>query len=51
MGLRNAVGHVLSACVAGQELLASEGGGAVDDARAANASPGFAILKEFRLPQ
>ena len=51
VGLRNAVGHVLSACVAGQELLASEGRGAVDNARAANASPGFAILKEFRLPQ
>lgn len=50
-GLRNAVGHVLSACVAGQELLASEGRDAVDAARAANDSREFAILREFRFPQ
>ncbi|MBG6055673.1 hypothetical protein IWX81_002096 [Salinibacterium sp. CAN_S4] len=50
-GLRNAAGHLLSACVSGQELLASSGRDAVEAARAANDSPEFTILREFRLPQ
>ena len=48
-GLRNAMAHVLSACVAGQEALASHGREALDAARAANDSPDFAILREFRI--
>lgn len=46
-GLRNATGHVLSACVAGQELLNSEGRDALDAARLANDSSDFTILREF----
>lgn len=46
-GLRNAVGHVLSASVSGQELIASGGRAPVDAARAANDSADFQILREF----
>jgi hypothetical protein len=46
-GLRNAVGHVLSASVSGQELIASDGRAPVDAARAANDSADFQILREF----
>ena len=46
-GLRNATGHVLSACVTGQELLAAEGRGPIDAAREANDSAEFSILREF----
>jgi hypothetical protein len=49
-GLRNATGHVLSACVTGQELLAAEGRQVIDAARERNEGAAFAILKEFRLP-
>lgn len=49
-GLRNATGHVLSACVSGQELLAAAGRGPVDAAREANDGAGFRILREFVLP-
>ena len=49
-GLRNATGHVLSACVTGQELLAVEGRGSIDAAREFNDGVTFAILKEFILP-
>ena len=48
-GLRNATGHVLSACVTGQELLGGGGRGRVDAAREANDGANFDILKEFRL--
>ncbi|MBC7591754.1 MAG: 2-phosphosulfolactate phosphatase [Salinibacterium sp.] len=48
-GLRNATGHVLSACVTGQELLAAEGREPLDAARAANDSPDFVILREFSI--
>jgi 2-phosphosulfolactate phosphatase len=49
-GLRNATGHVLSACVTGQEIIAVEGRDPIDAARARNDSAAFAILKEFTLP-
>ena len=49
-GLRNATGHVLSACVTGQELMAAEGRGPIDAARTHNDAPEFKVLKEFRLP-
>jgi len=49
-GLRNATGHVLSACVTGQELIAADGRALVDDARSRNDAAEFTILKEFRLP-
>ena len=49
-GLRYATGHVLSACVSGQELMAAEGRAAVDAARERNDDADFAILKEFSLP-
>lgn len=42
--LRNAGSHVLTASVAGQELLTSAGPEALDAARAAAASPEFAVL-------
>lgn len=42
--LRNAGSHVLTASVAGQELLAAEGPEALDRARAAAASPEFTVL-------
>ncbi|MCU1440748.1 MAG: hypothetical protein JWP85_1745 [Rhodoglobus sp.] len=48
-GLRNATGHVLSACVTGQELLAAEGRGPIDAAREANDGAEFRILREFVL--
>lgn len=49
-GLRNAGSHVLTASVSGQELLAASGPEAVDAARAAAASPEFAVLREFSHP-
>ena len=49
-GLRNATGHVLSACVTGQEIMAAEGREPIDAARAHNDAPEFRILKEFSLP-
>jgi 2-phosphosulfolactate phosphatase len=49
-GLRNATGHVLSACVTGQELMSTEGREPIDAARAANDEPAFRVLREFRLP-
>jgi len=49
-GLRNATGHVLSACVTGQEIIAAEGRGPVDDARTRNDGAEFTVLTEFRLP-
>ena len=49
-GLRNATGHVLSACVTGQEIIAAEGRGPVDDARQRNDGAEFTVLTEFRLP-
>ena len=49
-GLRYATGHVLSACVSGQELMAAEGRPAIDAARKRNDSAEFAVLKEFSLP-
>lgn len=48
-GLRNATGHVLSACVTGQELLLVEGRSTIDEARERNDGAQFAILKEFRV--
>jgi hypothetical protein len=47
-GLRNASGHVLSACVTGQELLAAAGRDPIDAARERNESAEFRILREFR---
>ena len=49
-GLRNATGHVLSACVTGQEIMAAEGREPIDAARTHNDEPEFTVLKEFRLP-
>ena len=49
-GLRYATGHVLSACVSGQEIMAARGREAISAARALNDSAEFAVLKEFRLP-
>lgn len=49
-GLRNATGHVLSACVTGQEIMAAEGREPIDAARTHNDAPEFKVLKEFRLP-
>lgn len=49
-GLRNAVSHVLSGSVAGQQVLAAQGRGAIDAAREASESAEFGILREFRLP-
>jgi len=49
-GLRNATGHVLSACVTGQEIIAAEGREPIDAARKHNDSPDFKVLKEFSLP-
>ena len=46
-GLRNAGSHVLTASVAGQELLAAQGAEALTAARAANASTEFTVLREF----
>jgi len=43
-GLRHAVDHVLSACVAGQELIADGGQSRVDAARESNDSAHFDIL-------
>lgn len=50
VGLRNAGSHVLTASVSGQELLATGGPEAVDAARAASASPEFAVLRELPRP-
>lgn len=44
--LRNAGSHVLTASVAGQDLLASEGPEALDRARAAAASPEFSVVAD-----
>ncbi len=44
-GLRNAVGHVLSASVTGQELMASAGRDTIAAARARNESAEFEILR------
>ena len=49
-GLRNATGHVLSASVSGQEIIAAEGRGPVDAARKHNDGADFKVLKEFVLP-
>lgn len=49
-GLRNATGHVLSACVTGQEIMAEEGRDRIDAARALNEGADFTVLKEFVLP-
>lgn len=49
-GLRNATGHVLSACVSGQEIMAAEGRDPIDAARKHNDSPEFKVLREFVLP-
>jgi len=49
-GLRNATGHVLSACTTGQEVLAADGRAAIDAARERNETASFGILQEFRLP-
>ena len=49
-GLRNATGHVLSASVTGQGIIAAEGREPVDAAKAANDSSEFRILREFSLP-
>lgn len=49
-GLRNATGHVLSACVTGQEIMAAEGRGPIEEARKHNDAADFKVLKEFRLP-
>ncbi len=49
-GLRNATGHVLSACVTGQEIMAAEGREPIDAARKRNDAAEFTVLKEFRLP-
>lgn len=46
-GLRNATGHVLSACVSGQELLATGGRDALEAARGDHDSDRFDILREF----
>lgn len=49
-GLRNATGHVLSACVTGQEIMAAEGRDPIDAARKHNDAAEFKVLKEFVLP-
>lgn len=46
-GLRNATGHVLSACVTGQEIIAAEGREPIEAAKKHNAGPEFKVLKEF----
>ncbi|MDH6179868.1 2-phosphosulfolactate phosphatase [Microbacteriaceae bacterium SG_E_30_P1] len=46
LALKNAGSHVLSASVAGQLLLATEGPEALDAARAASAAPEFEVLRE-----
>src|SRR5690606_7170037 len=43
--LRNAGSHAVSASVAGQLLLATEGPEALDAARAASASPDFEVVR------
>jgi 2-phosphosulfolactate phosphatase len=48
-GLRNATGHVLSASVAGQQIIAAQGRGFVDDARHSNSQPSLTVLREFSL--
>lgn len=48
-GLRNATGHVLSACVTGQELMAASGREVIAAAREAADSAEFGILQEFSL--
>ncbi len=49
-GLLYATGHVLSASVTGQEIIAADGRGPIDAARSHNDAPEFTVLKEFRLP-
>ena len=49
-GLRNATGHVLSACVTGQEIMAARGRGPIEEARKHNDAADFKVLKEFILP-
>ncbi|MBN9239706.1 MAG: hypothetical protein BGO97_08405 [Micrococcales bacterium 70-64] len=49
-GLRNATGHVLSACVTGQEIIAADGRDRVDEARKHNDSAEFKVLREFVHP-
>lgn len=46
-GLRNAAGHMLTACVAGKQLAAAEGAEAVAAARAITESPAFELLRGF----
>jgi 2-phosphosulfolactate phosphatase len=48
-GLRNATGHILSASVAGQQIIAAQGRGFVDDARHSNSQPSLTVLREFSL--
>ncbi len=45
-GLRNATSHVLSACVSGQELIASEGRDRIEQARAENSAAAVRVLRE-----
>ncbi len=44
-GLRNATGHVLSASVTGQELIAAHGREVIAEARERNEAPTFEILR------
>lgn len=48
-GLRNATGHILSASVAGQQIIAAQGRDFVDEARATNSQPSLTVLREFSL--
>jgi 2-phosphosulfolactate phosphatase len=48
-GLRNATGHILSASVAGQQIIAAQGREFVDEARARNSQPSLTVLREFSL--
>jgi hypothetical protein len=48
-GLRNATGHVLSACVTGQQIIDREGRAAVEQAREANSQPRVTVLRELAL--
>jgi 2-phosphosulfolactate phosphatase len=49
VGLRNAVGHVLSASVTGQLVIADDGREMVDAAREANSQATVTVLREFRI--